>query len=141
MPDTATIFSVEAAGLVYKRAHYFVYLGGNVDHDADLSITSTRVLRRVRGGEETRFRNLFRASRVATRTVYWRTAMLYVQIMAPPSETVDKELTKYAHGQQDARVSALFLSCARILREKRSKESGGGKHLIKENRKILPHAF
>ena len=37
-PDAAATFSVEAAGHVYKQMHDFVYLGGNVHHDADLSI-------------------------------------------------------------------------------------------------------
>ena len=36
MPDAAATFSVEAAGQVYKQTHDFVYLGGNVNHDADL---------------------------------------------------------------------------------------------------------
>ena len=35
IPDVATTFSVEAAGQVYKQEHDFVYLGGNVNHDAD----------------------------------------------------------------------------------------------------------
>ena len=42
IPDVATTFSVEAAGQVYKQAHDFVYLGGNINHDADLSIEVNR---------------------------------------------------------------------------------------------------
>ena len=38
MPDATATFSVEAAGQVYKQTHEFVYLGGNVNHHADLSI-------------------------------------------------------------------------------------------------------
>ena len=38
IPDAATTFSVGAAVQVYKQAHDFVYLGGNINHDADLSI-------------------------------------------------------------------------------------------------------
>ena len=45
IPDAATTFSVEAAGQVYKQAHDFVYLGGNVNHDADLSIEVDRRIR------------------------------------------------------------------------------------------------
>lgn len=42
MPDTATVFSIEAAGQVYKQTHDFVYLGGDVNHhNADLSIRKT----------------------------------------------------------------------------------------------------
>ena len=42
IPDA---FSVEAAGQVYKQAHDFVYLGGNVNHDTDLSIEVDRRIR------------------------------------------------------------------------------------------------
>ena len=45
IPDVATTFSVEAAGQVYKQAHDFVYLGGNINHDADLSIEVNRRIR------------------------------------------------------------------------------------------------
>ena len=40
--DAASTFSVEAAGQVYKQTHDFVYLGGNVNHHADLSIEIDR---------------------------------------------------------------------------------------------------
>ena len=43
MPGSATIFSVEVAGQVYN--HSFVYLGGNVNHNADLSIEVDRCIR------------------------------------------------------------------------------------------------
>ena len=42
IPDVATTFSVEAAGQVYKQAHDFVYLAGNINHDANLSIEVDR---------------------------------------------------------------------------------------------------
>ena len=42
MPESTTIFSVEAAGQVYSQTNEFVYLGGNVDHKSDLSIEADR---------------------------------------------------------------------------------------------------
>ena len=45
MPESTAIFSVEAAGQVYNETDEFVYLGGDVNHNADLSI---EVDRRVR---------------------------------------------------------------------------------------------
>ena len=45
MPEVTAIFSVEAAGQVYNQTNEFVYLGSNVNHNADLSI---EVDRRVR---------------------------------------------------------------------------------------------
>ena len=45
MPDATATFSVEAAGQVYKQTHGFVYLGGNVNHHADLSIEVDRRIR------------------------------------------------------------------------------------------------
>ena len=45
MPESTATYGVEAAGQVYKQTNEFVYLGGNVNHDADLSI---EVDRRVR---------------------------------------------------------------------------------------------
>ena len=38
MPGSTVIFSIEAAGQVYNQTNEFVYLGGNVNHNADLSI-------------------------------------------------------------------------------------------------------
>ena len=38
MPESTAIFSVEAAGQVYNQMNELVYLGGNVNHNADLSI-------------------------------------------------------------------------------------------------------
>ena len=45
MPESTATFSVEAAGQVYHQANEFVYLGGNVNHNADLSIVVDRRIR------------------------------------------------------------------------------------------------
>ena len=45
MPESTATFSVEAAGQVYNQTNEFVYLGENINHNADLSI---EVDRRVR---------------------------------------------------------------------------------------------
>ena len=42
MPDSTAIFSVETAGQVYNQTIEFVYLGGSVNHNADLSIDVDR---------------------------------------------------------------------------------------------------
>ena len=42
MSESTAIFSVEAAGQVYNQTNEFVYLGGNVNHNADLSIEVNR---------------------------------------------------------------------------------------------------
>ena len=42
MPESTAIFSVEAVGQVYNQTNGFVYLGGNVNHSADLSIEVDR---------------------------------------------------------------------------------------------------
>ena len=45
MPESTASFSVEAAGQVYNETNEFVYLGGNVNHNADLSIEVDRRIR------------------------------------------------------------------------------------------------
>ena len=45
MPEFTATFSVEAAGQVYNQTNEFVYLGGNVNHNADLSIEVDRRIR------------------------------------------------------------------------------------------------
>ena len=45
MLEITTTFSVEAAGEVYNQTNEFVYLGGNVNHNADLSIEVDRRIR------------------------------------------------------------------------------------------------
>ena len=47
MPESTATFSVEAAGQVYNQTNEFVYLGGNVNHNADLSIEVDRCIRNV----------------------------------------------------------------------------------------------
>ena len=42
MAESTTIFSVEAAGQVYNQTNESVYIGGNVNHNADLSIEVDR---------------------------------------------------------------------------------------------------
>ena len=42
IPESTATFSVEAAGQVYNQTNEFVYLGGNVNHNADLSIEVDR---------------------------------------------------------------------------------------------------
>ena len=42
MPESTATFSVEAAGQVYNQTNEFVCLGGNVNHNADLSIEVDR---------------------------------------------------------------------------------------------------
>ena len=38
MPKSTAIFSVEAGGQVFNQTNEFVYLGGNLNHNADLAI-------------------------------------------------------------------------------------------------------
>ena len=45
MPESTTTFSVKAAGHVYNQTNEFVYLGGNVNHNADLFIEVDRRIR------------------------------------------------------------------------------------------------
>ena len=42
MPESTATFTVEAAGQMYNQTNEFVYLGGNVNHNADLSIEVDR---------------------------------------------------------------------------------------------------
>ena len=42
MPESTATFSVEAAGQVYNQTNEFVYLGGNVNHNADPSMEVDR---------------------------------------------------------------------------------------------------
>ena len=45
VPESTAVFSVEAAGQVYNQTNEFVYLGGNVNHNADLPIEVDRRIR------------------------------------------------------------------------------------------------
>ena len=47
MPASTAAFSGEAAGQVYNQTNEFVYLGGNVNHNADLSIEVDLRIRNV----------------------------------------------------------------------------------------------
>ena len=38
MPESTALFSIEAAGQVYNQTNEFLYLGGEMNHNADLSI-------------------------------------------------------------------------------------------------------
>ena len=45
MPESTATFGVEAAGHVYNQTNEFVNVGGNVNHNADLSIEVDRRIR------------------------------------------------------------------------------------------------
>ena len=45
VPESTATFSIEAAGQVYNHTNEFVYLGGNVNHNADLSYQINRRIR------------------------------------------------------------------------------------------------
>ena len=53
MPESTAIFSVEATGQVYNQTNEFVYLGGDVNHNADLSIEVDRRIHMVQLPEVT----------------------------------------------------------------------------------------
>ena len=45
MPEFTATFNMEAAGQAYNQTNEFVYPGGNVNHNADLSIEVDRRIR------------------------------------------------------------------------------------------------
>ena len=45
IPESTATFSVEASGQMYNQTNEFVYLGGNVNHNVDLSIEVNRCIR------------------------------------------------------------------------------------------------
>ena len=45
VPESIAIFSVEEAGQVSNQTNEFVYLGENVNHNADLSVQANRCVR------------------------------------------------------------------------------------------------
>ena len=63
MPESTATFSVEAVGQVFNQTDEFVYLGGNVNHNADLSIERSRPAHKQR---------MVQLSEVHPRTVYDR---------------------------------------------------------------------
>ena len=48
VPESTATFSVEVEGQVYNQSNEFVYLGGNVNQHADLSIEVDRRVRNAR---------------------------------------------------------------------------------------------
>ena len=48
MPESTATFSVESADQVYNQTNEFIYLGGKVNHDVDLSIEVNRRIRNAR---------------------------------------------------------------------------------------------
>ena len=45
MPESIAIFSVEVAGQVYNQTNELIYLGGNVNHNPDMSLEVNRCIR------------------------------------------------------------------------------------------------
>ena len=45
MPESTAIFSAEEAGQIYTQTNEFVYLGGDVNHNADLFIKVNQCIR------------------------------------------------------------------------------------------------
>ena len=45
MSESTAIFSVQEAGQMYNQTNELVYLGGNVNHNADISIELNRRIR------------------------------------------------------------------------------------------------
>ena len=79
MPEPTAIFSVEAAGQVYNQTNEFVYLGGDVNHNADLSIEVDR-----------RIRNAWCSFRKYTLELYDRpSAPLELKIRMPRAEVLE----------------------------------------------------
>ena len=80
--ESTAIFSVEATGQVYNQTNAFIYLGGNVNHNADLS---TEVDRRIR--------NAWRSFRKYTLELYDRlSAPLELKIRMLRSEVLETML-------------------------------------------------
>ena len=82
MPEYTATFSVEAAGQVYNQTNEFVYLGGSVSHNADLSIEVDR-----------RIRNAWRSFRKCTLELYDRpSAPLELKIRMLRAEVLEAML-------------------------------------------------
>ena len=78
MPESTALSSVEAAGQVYNQTNEFVNLGGNVNHNADLSI-----------GVDRRIRNAWCSFRKHTLELYDRpSAPLELKIRMPRAEVL-----------------------------------------------------
>ena len=82
MPESTATFGVEAAGQVYNQTNEVVYLGGNVNHNADLSIEVDR-----------RIRNAWCSSRKYTLELYDRpSAPLELKIRMLKAEVLETML-------------------------------------------------
>ena len=82
MPESTTTFSVQATGQVYNQTNEFVYLGGNVSHNVDLSIEVNR-----------RTCKAWCSSRKYTLEVYDRpSAPLELKIWMPRAEVLETVL-------------------------------------------------
>ena len=82
MPESTATFSVEAAGQVHNQTNAFVYLGGNVNQNADLSIEVDR-----------RVRNAWCSFRKYTLELYDRpSAPLELKIRMPRAEVLETML-------------------------------------------------
>ena len=66
MPESTVIFSKEAAGQVYSQLNELVYLGGDANHNADLSIEV-----------DWRIRNAWCSFRMYTLELYDRSSALF----------------------------------------------------------------
>ena len=78
MPESLAIFSVEATGQAYNQTNEFVYLGGNVNYNTDLSIEVDQ-----------RIRNAWCSFRKYTLELYGRpSAPLTGQVYNPTNEFV-----------------------------------------------------
>ena len=85
MPEVTAIFSVEAADQMYNQTNEFVYLRGNVNHNADLSIEVDR-----------RIRNAWCSFRKYTLELYDRpSAPLELKIRILRAEVVETMLYGY----------------------------------------------
>ena len=93
MPESAAVFSVEAAGQVYKQTNE-LYLGGDVNHNAGLSIEVDR-----------RIRNAWCSFRKYTLELYDRpSAPLELKIRMLRAEALETMLYELRH-VEPARVS------------------------------------
>ena len=92
MPESTVTFNVEAAGQVYNQTNEFVYLGGNVNHNANLSIEVDR-----------RIRNAWCSFREYT-------LELYDQTSAPRAQNLDAK----SRGTRDNAVRLRHVEPARV---------------------------
>ena len=104
MPESTAIFSVEAAGQMYNQTNDSVYLGGNVNHNADLSIEVDR-----------RMRNARCSFRKYTLELYDRPSVpLELQIRMLRTEVLEPKYSKQCctAASRGARARATTIRCA-----------------------------